>query len=432
MARRALILVEGSKTGYGLLYIKAARLLNLHPITMSADPDQYDYIASESVEAIRVDTDNIDALIQECSRVRSTYDISGITGFPSPSDSVYAMVAKLCQHFDLPGPSPASVERCCDKFVQRQLLAEAAVPIPVFGLAANATDVERCAEEIGLPVILKPTVGAGSTGVRLCRNVDELAEHATLLLRGQHISQSSPRILVEEFAQGSHYSVDVMGNEVFGIAAADFGHPPHFVCREYTYPAVLTDDEHSRIVDVSMGCLRALGLGWGPTNIDLRWTKLGPVVIEVNPRLAATPTPQLVKLAYGVDLITEHIKLVVGDEWDLCKRYSHAAAARSLIPDRDGILNWIEGENKAAAIPGVAEVRLYAEPKGPIVRKGDWRDRIGYVIAASATVSGTEAILQSAVDLIHWSITPYPTVGESEQPAAPDIATAAQVVPGKR
>ncbi|RWD54653.1 MAG: hypothetical protein EOS60_35335, partial [Mesorhizobium sp.] len=82
--------------------------------------------------------------------------------------------------------------------------------------------------------------------VRLCRSVDELAEHATYLLRGQYISQSSPKILVEEFAQGSHYSVDVMGNEVFGIAAADFGHPPHFVCREYTYPASLTDDEHRR------------------------------------------------------------------------------------------------------------------------------------------------------------------------------------------
>ncbi|MEX2696262.1 ATP-grasp domain-containing protein [Rhizobium mongolense] len=429
MARRALILVEGSNTGYGLLYIQAARCLNVHPITLSVDPAQYDYIAAEGVEAIRVDTDNLDALIQECSRVRSTYEIAGITGFPSPADSVYVMVAKLCRHFDLPGPSPASIERCCDKFVQHQLLA-AAVPIPVFRLAANATDVERCAEEIGLPVVLKPTVGCGSTGVRLCRNFDELAEHAAHLLRGPQISESSPRILVEEFAQGSHYSVDVMGNEVFGIAAADFGHPPHFVCREYTYPAVLTDEEHRRIADVSMGCLQALGLGWGPTNIDIRWTKLGPVVIEVNARLAATPTPQLVKLAYGVDLITEHIKLVIGDEWNLRKRHSHAAAARSLIPDSDGILNWIEGDNQAAAIPGVAEVKLYAEPRGPIVRKGDWRDRIGYVIAASGTIAETEAILQSAVDLIHWSITPS-TVAESKQPAAPDVAAPEQVVPGK-
>ncbi|RWM46995.1 acetyl-CoA carboxylase biotin carboxylase subunit family protein [Mesorhizobium sp.] len=431
MARRALLLVEGSIMGYGLLYVQAARRLNLSPITLSSDPTRYGYIASEGVEAICVDTNNIDALIQKCSLVQSTYEIAGITGFPSPADSVYTMVARLCRHFDLPGPSPASIGRCCDKFVQRQLLAEAAVPVPIFRLAANATDVEHCAEEIGLPVILKPTFGNGSTGVRLCRNVDELVEHATQLLRASHISQSSPGILVEEFAQGCHYSVDLMGDEVFGIAAADFGHPPHFVCHEYTYPAVLTDDEHRRITEVSMSCLRALGLGWGPANIDLRWTELGPVVIEVNPRLAATPTPELVKLAYGVDLITEHIKLVVGDEWNLCKRHAHAAAARSLIPDREGILDCIEGYDQAADLPGVAEVKLYAEPKGPIVRKGDWRDRIGYVIAASATIAETKAILQSAIDLMHWSIAPSRNVGESQQPTVPDIAAPAQVMPRK-
>ncbi|RUX19161.1 ATP-grasp domain-containing protein [Mesorhizobium sp. M2A.F.Ca.ET.042.01.1.1] len=417
MAQKALILVEGSKTGYGLLYVEAAIRLSLHPITLSSDPHQYDYIVSGGFEAIRVDTNNLDALIQSCHRVSATYDIAGITGFPSPGDSIYAMVAKLSRHFDLPGPSPTSIERCCDKFVQRQLLA-AAVPIPLFRLAANATDVERCAKEIGLPVVLKPTVGTGSTGVRLCRNVDELTEHATHLLREQHTADFSSGILVEEFAQGSHYSVDVMGNEVFGIASADFGHSPHFICREYTYPAMLTDYEHRNITEVSVGCLRALDLGWGPTNIDLRWTKLGPVVIEVNPRLAATPTPQLVKLAYGVDLITEHIKLVVGDEWDLRKRFSHAAAARSLIPDRDGILNWIRGAKQAAAIPGVAEVKLYAETRRPIARNGDWRDRIGYIIAASATLAETEAILQNATDLIHWSITPPPTAGERGRPAA--------------
>ncbi|UVK35771.1 acetyl-CoA carboxylase biotin carboxylase subunit family protein (plasmid) [Mesorhizobium sp. AR10] len=432
MARKALILIEGDTSGNGMLYVQAARRLGLHPITLSADPTQYGYVASECIEAIRADTDNLDALIRECSRLRTTYDIAGITGFASLGESVYAMVAKLCRHFDLPGPDPASIERCCDKFVQHQILTEAGVPIPGFRLAANATEVEDSATDIRLPVVVKPAVGTGSTGVRLCRTVDELAEHATHLLGGQCISDSPPKVLVEEFAQGSHYSIEVMGNEVFGIAAADFGRPPHFVCREYIYPATLTDDEYRRIADVSLRCLRALGLGWGPTNIDVRWTKLGPVVIEVNPRLAGTPTPQLVKLAYGVDLVTEHIKLVIGDEWNLCKRHSRTAVARSLIPDRDGILDWIDGDSQAAAISGVAEVKFYAQPKMPIVRKGDWRDKIGYVTAVSPSLPQTEAILQRAVDLIHWSISPFPAVGEQEQSAAPDIAAPAQMAPGKR
>ncbi|TIO18645.1 MAG: hypothetical protein E5X96_10735, partial [Mesorhizobium sp.] len=146
---------------------------------------------------------------------------------------------------------------------------------------------------------------------------------------------------------------------------------------------------HKRIADVSLSCLRALDLGWGPTNVEFRWTKRGPVVIEVNPRLPGAPTPQLVKLAYGVDLITEHIKLVIGEEWDLRRRHSHTAAARFLVPDRDGILDSINGD-RAAAVLGVAEVKLYVGPKTPFVRKGDYRDMIGHVIAASPSLAETE------------------------------------------
>ncbi|WP_082908189.1 ATP-grasp domain-containing protein [Bradyrhizobium neotropicale] len=416
MTRRALILVEGNTHGTGLQYVQAARRLGLHPITLSADPAQYDYLAAEGIEPIRVDTNNLDAVIGECSRLRATYDIAGIT---SAREAVYATVGKLCRHFDLPGPNPGSVERCCDKFTQRQLLAEAGVPIPAYRLALDATEVESAAAEIGLPVIVKPAVGDGSYGVRLCRDVDELAEHTTYLLGGKHIWRSSPRILVEQFAQGPYYCAEIMGNEVIGIAAADFGPLPHFLFRETTFPAPLSDDDHKRIADVSLSCLRALGLGWGPTCIEFRWTKRGPVVIEVNPRLAGGGHPQLVQLAYGVDPITEHIKLATGDEWELRRRHSNTAAARCLNPDRDGILDWIDGDNRAAAIPGVAEVKFYIEPKMPIVRKGDYRDTIGHVIAASPSLARTEAILQRAVDLIDWSITPFPTFGEQEQSAAP-------------
>ncbi|RWK28960.1 acetyl-CoA carboxylase biotin carboxylase subunit family protein [Mesorhizobium sp.] len=406
MARRALILLEGASNS--ILYIKAARRLDLYPITLSADPVLYDYLAAAGIEAIRLDRGDTDALIRECSRLRAIYDIAGIT---SAQEMVYAAVGRLCQHFDLPGPNPAAIERCCDKSVQRQHLADAGVPVPAYRVAANVTDVENSAAEIGLPVIVKPAVGMGSSGVRLCRNVDELAEHTNHLLGGKYIWRSSPRILVEEFANGPHYSIDIMEGDVIGIAAADFGPPPHFVCREYIQPARLTDDEHRRIADVSLSCLRALGLGWGPSNIDLRWTNLGPTVIEVNPRLAGSPTPQLIQAAYGVDLVAEHIKLVIGEECNLRRRHSHISAARILVPDRDGILDWID-HSRAAALSGVAEVKLHLPPKMPLVRKGDERDKIGHVIAASSTRARTTAILQRAVDLIDWSIKPLQTLDE--------------------
>ncbi|RWM46129.1 MAG: ATP-grasp domain-containing protein [Mesorhizobium sp.] len=410
MARRSLILVEGASNT--LRYVQAAQHLGLHPIILSADPTRYEYLAAENNEAIRVDTNSLDALIHECSRLSAAYDIAGIT---SATELTYATVGKLCRHFDLPGPNPTSIERCCDKLTQRQLLAEAGVPIPAFRVAANAAEVESAAAEIGLPVILKPAVGSGSSGVRLCRNAGELAEHTTYLLGGKHIWRSSPRILVEEFAQGPSYWAEIMGDEVFGLGTADFGPPPYFVYHQWTFLDPLTDAEHERITDVSLSCLRALGLSWGPTNIEFRWTRRGPVVIEVNPRLTGAPGPEVVQAACGVDPLTEHIKLVIGDEWNLCRRHSHTAAARFLVADRDGILDWIDGVSRAAAIPGVVEVKLRVEPKTPIVRKGDYGDCIGYVIAASPNRALTDAILQRAVDLISWSITSLPACGEHER-----------------
>ncbi|MER8760266.1 acetyl-CoA carboxylase biotin carboxylase subunit family protein [Mesorhizobium sp. M0976] len=429
MARRALILIESNTTGTGLLFCQAAKRLGVQPIILSADPARYDYLSAESIEAIRVDTDNLDALINECSWLHATYEIAGIT---SVMESFYATVGKLCRHFDLPGPNPLSIERCCDKFSQRQLLAEAGVPIPAYRLAANAIDVENSAADIGLPVVVKPALDSGgSEGVRLCRNMDELSEHTTYLLNGKHIWRSSPRILVEEFAQGPFYGAQIMGNEVIAISAADFNPPPHFVFREESLPALLTLDEHERITDISLSCLRALDLGWGPTNIDLRWTKRGPVVIEVNPRLAGTPDPQMVELAYGIDLVTEHIKLVIGEEWDLRRRHSLTAAARFLVPDRDGIVDFIKGHSRATAVSGVAGVKFYVAPKTPIVRKGDHRDYLGYVIAAAPSLAQTKRVLQDAVDLIDWSITPFPTLGEQEQSAAPYLSEPGGLAAGK-
>ncbi|ESX60199.1 hypothetical protein X759_36020 [Mesorhizobium sp. LSHC420B00] len=216
-------------------------------------------------------------------------------------------------------------------------------------------------------------------------------------------------MLVEEFAQGPFYEATTMGHAVIAVGAAEFDRPPHFVPCESIFPAPLPAEEYNQIANVSLKCLRALGLGWGPTNIEFRWTKRGPVVIEVNARLPGWTTPRLIQLAYGVDLVNEHIKLVTGDECDLRLKHSHTAAARFLVPDRDGILDRSEGTSPAAAVPGVSEVRFYVEPKTPIIRKGDWRDMIGHVIAASPSRTRTESILQRAVDLVSWSITPFPT-----------------------
>lgn len=109
-------------------------------------------------------------------------------------------------------------------------------------------------------------------------------------------------------------------------------------------------------------CMQALNLGWGPSFVELRWTERGPVVIEVNPRLAGGVNPRLVQRSYGIDLVTEHVKLVIGEQWDLRRTHSQVAGVRFLVADRNGTLDRIGGNLHAAAVPGIVEVDLYVEP----------------------------------------------------------------------
>ncbi|RUY02290.1 ATP-grasp domain-containing protein [Mesorhizobium sp. M2A.F.Ca.ET.040.01.1.1] len=402
MTRGALILLDASKKCNSSLYVYAARCLGLRPTILSAHSIGHEHLAAEGVEVVTVDTSNLEILIRECSRL---HDIVGISAAGHTNDS-YRMASKLCQHFRLPGPDTASIERCCDKLVQRQFLADAGVPVIACRMAADAKEVESAAEEIGLPVIVRPYAGIGSTGKKLCRTVHELAEHTTYLLNGKYTWWSSPRILVEERVEGLRYSVHAIGDEIIGIGAADWGTPPDFVYGELSYPALLTNDQYERIVDICLTGLDALGLGWGPTSIECLWTKWGPVVVEVNPGIAGTAAPRLVKLAYGIDLITAQIGLAVGQECHLPRRQSRAAIIRHLVADGDGTLEWIIGGSLAASLPGVDEVKFNVEPDSLIVRRGDHQDYIGHIIAASSSLDETETIIRRAVGLISWSIKP--------------------------
>ncbi|MBY3496386.1 ATP-grasp domain-containing protein [Rhizobium laguerreae] len=407
MRTKALVLIEGSRSN-GLLYVQAARRRGLQPITLAADPTQYDYLMAEGGKAIMVDTDDFDAVKRECLNLATTCDIAGFVGFATRGESVNVTVGKLCRRFDRPGPDPLLIERCCDKFNQRQLLTQNGLPVPTFRWAASAMTVDRAAANIGFPVIVKPAVGNGSSGVRLCRDAAELAEHTTYLLGGAFPWRSSPTILVEEFVEGPFYDVVTMGSAVIAIGSAEFGPPPHFVPRRSMFPAQLTDEEHEGITDVSLRCLQALGLGWGPANVELRWTKRGPVVMEVNPRLPGWTTSRLVQLAYGLDVIEQHISLVIGEECDLHKSRSRVAAAHFFVPDRDGTLAHIRGTDLAEIVPGIAEVRFYVDPGVSLVRKGDYLDIIGHVIAASTDPAEAEAILHRALNLVDWAVAPSP------------------------
>ena len=195
-------------------------------------------------------------------------------------------------------PSPQAALLTTNKWLCREALAAARVPVPRFALASNADDVRRFAADRG-PVVVKPvasTLGHLVTKVVSPRDADAVvARLVGGLPRSPHVLRCREfarlagldmdcdplrQFLVEEFAGGPPLETDglVFGRrtDVFGVSEQVVSAPPWFFIEAYLFPVA-----HAGLAEISRAAVAALGLDHAGFSIEFR----GGVVIEVNGRL---------------------------------------------------------------------------------------------------------------------------------------------------
>ncbi|MFL1381697.1 ATP-grasp domain-containing protein, partial [Nocardiopsis protaetiae] len=351
-----------------------ARDRGIEPVLLSRDPDRYPYVARDGVTAITVDTTDLAAVLRACRGLPGP-----VAGATSSSEYFVATAAAAARSLDLPAPDPDAIDRTRDKARQRAALAAAGVPVPAFhevdSVPAGVAAARAVIAATGRAVV-KPVSGSGSDGVRLCASTAE-AEHALTPLLG---GRTGARALVESYLEGSEYSVETFDDRVVGITAKHLGPHPLFLETGHEYPAPLPAARERALAGTALAALAALGLGWGPAHVEVRLTAAGPVIVEVNPRLAGGMIPALVRAATGVDLVGAVIDRVLGHRPDLAPDRAAVAAIRFLFATEPGtVLAAFSGA--AADLPGVVSAVITAREGDRVEITHSFRDRIGHVIA---------------------------------------------------
>ncbi|HWO23360.1 MAG TPA: ATP-grasp domain-containing protein [Kofleriaceae bacterium] len=384
----SLALVESNTSGTGRLFARAARARGLAPVLLTAEPGRYPFAAEDRLDVVLTDTRDDDAVIAACRALAAGSDGGGgLRGVTTSSDYYVVTAAIAARALGLPGPSPEALAACRDKEEQRRRLARAGVAIPRFMAAASPGEAGEAAAALGLPVVVKPVTGSGSVGVRWCGDRAAVESHAAALLarrtneRGMPIP---PRVLVEEAVTGAELSVERLADTIVGVTGKHLGPLPDFVEIGHDFPAPVPPPVAEALAACASAAVDALELRDLPTHTELRWGARGPVVIEVNPRLAGGFIPELVRLARGVDLIDATIALACGEPPALAPRAASHAALRFVLCPGDGRVAQLAGLDAARGIEHVADVALYVAPGAEIARRGDFRDRIGHVIARAA------------------------------------------------
>ena len=390
-----LLLVESNTTGTGRLFARQARSLGFEPVLAAADPSRYPYAAEDGIRVVQCDTSDACAVLAA--------EIGEPAGVTSSSEYSIPVAARIAAKLGLPGPDPLAVTECRNKAHQRTVLG-APCTVATSVAAAVAAAVE-------FPVVLKPAEGSGSVGVLRCETPDAVASQAAALLSVTHNERGLPvpaQVLVEPYASGPEYSVELFGDVVVAVVRKHLGPAPFFVEVGHDVPAALPPADETALIDTARAAVTALGLGFGAAHVEIRLSPDGPRLMEVNPRPAGGMIPELVRAATGVDLVAAQVAAVLGLPPDLRATRRACASLRFLTATATSVLSPGDAVAKASTVPGVVEARLY-RPAGTVVRPArDYRDRAGHVLAVADRPRGGRAAAVAGLDRLRAALVPAP------------------------
>ncbi len=237
------------------------------------------------------------------------------------------------------GTSADAIDRAEDRERFDQLLTKLALKRPRSGIAKTIPEAARIAEEIGYPVLVRPSYVLGGRAMMIAYTRAELDAYVRVAVEVARDS-GAPTILVDEFLKDAiEVDVDcvcdgkraVIGGvmqhiEEAGIHSGDSTSvlPPYSLSPEI----VLSIEEQTRMLALELGVV-------GLMNVQFA-VKGGEVyVLEVNPR--ASRTVPFVSKATGRPLAKIAAKLMVGmtlDELGVTDEFlpRHVAVKESVFP----------------------------------------------------------------------------------------------------
>jgi biotin carboxylase len=127
-------------------------------------------------------------------------------------------------------------------------------------------------------------------------------------------------------------------------------------------------------------------------------------VIEINPRLAGGFIPELVRQATGIDLIEQTLLAAVGRSLPLRPTHLQHASIRFVLTPACGVLEAVEGLDEARAMPSVTDVEFYRRVGDQLCIHGDFRDRVGHVIALDQSFDRSALAAENARQTIRLRV----------------------------
>jgi biotin carboxylase len=271
-------------------------------------------------------------------------------------------------------PERMSLHWATDKIAMRNRFALYDKNItPKYTVVNNAKkeSIKKVEDEVGYPIVVKPTGLDSSLLVSICFHKEELAKVLKTTFRKINSlhkkvnGRGEPNILVEQFMDGEMYSVDAYVNGRGKVIFCPFVHiktgrsvgfDDFFGYRRIT-PVMLKKHKIEQGEKVSERAVHALGLRNTTVHIELMKTEDGWKVIEVGPRVGGF-RPKMYELSFGINHTINDILIRIPERPVIPKKIKGYTAVMQFFAKKEGKLTKLTGIKKLEELKSFKDVKI--------------------------------------------------------------------------
>ena len=274
-------------------------IVNNNPETVSTDFDIADKLYFEPLTA-----EDVESIVNIEKPDGAVVQFGGQTAIKL-TEALMKMGVKIL------GTKAEDVDAAEDRELFDEILQKTGIPRAAGGTVFTAEEAKKVANEIGYPVLVRPSYVLGGQGMKIAWNDDEIEEFIGII---NTITQDHP-ILVDKYLMGKEIEVDAIcdGTDILipGIMEHIERTGVHSGDSISVYPAhTISEKAKETLVEYTKRLAQALHVV-GMINIQFIDMDDNIYVIEVNPR--SSRTVQYISKVTGIPIVDLAARIIMGE-----------------------------------------------------------------------------------------------------------------------
>jgi hypothetical protein len=259
-----------------------------------------------------------------------------------------------------------------DKAAMNQALEDAGLPAARTVYVRSVDDVGAALAGFDYPLIVKPVSSAAADGCVICTEPAEVHDAVRAELGQPNLmGANNSAMVIQEYLDGPQFIVNTVSiggwhllSDIHAVRIDRIGQ--RSVLRHSLLLTAL-DEQAKELVEFTLECLDAVGVREGAAHTEVRMTRNGPRLVEVNARImGASLEPEIYRGALGysqADLVAERFTDPDAFANRFAEAYAPAAAMAMafLTVKVSGTVLGSPGLDRVRALPGLHSMEKIPE-----------------------------------------------------------------------